>query len=117
MSSIEIKESLTILGRCGLKYTDEFGTEYFVDGEMIVDSKYDYVMFTDSIEYWKNYIQRSNPQNIEYTECFDKKSGVLEGEISYKNDFKSNLSNSKKREIADRIRILSLRDNFKLEIQ
>ena len=113
---IAMKEKLTILGRCVLKYTDEYGTEFFVDGEMIVDSKYDYVMWKDSIMYWKDYIQHSNPQNVEYKEYFDSKSGTYQGQISYKNDFNSNLSNTKKQEIAERIRILSVRNNFKLEI-
>ena len=34
----ENTEKLSILGRCGLKYTDELGTEYFVNGEMIEKS-------------------------------------------------------------------------------
>jgi hypothetical protein len=110
------KEKLIILGRCGLKYTDTLGTEYFIDGEMIVSAEYDYVMWTDSIMYWKNHVKQSNPENIEYTEFLDEKSDTYHGQITYKKDFDSKLSNSKKQEIADRIRILSVRDNFKLEI-
>ena len=110
------KESLRVLGRCGLKYTDELGTEYFVDGEMIVSNEYDYVMWTDSIMYWEDHIQQSNPENIEYTEHYEKKSETYLGQLTYKKDFRGKLSNSKKQEIAERIRMLSLRDNFKLEI-
>ena len=109
-------ESLRVLGRCGLKYTDEFGTEYFVNGEMIVSSEYDYVMWTNSIMYWEEHIKQHSPQNIEYTESFDEKSDTYLVQLTYKKDFNSNLSNSKKQEIADRIRMLSIRDKFKLEI-
>ena len=112
----ENAESLRVLGRCGLKYTDKFGTEYFVNGEMIVSNEYDYVMWTDSIMYWEEYIKKHNPENIEYTESFDEKSDTYLGQLTYKKDFNSNLSNSKKQEIADRIRMLSIRNKFKLEI-
>lgn len=112
----ENAESLKVLGRSGLKYTDEFGVEYFIVGEMIVSNEYDYVMWMDSIMYWKDYVRQSNPENIEYSESFDEKSDSYIGKLTYKKDFDSNLSNSKKQQIADRIRIISVRDNFKLEI-
>ena len=44
-------ESLRVLGRCGLKYTDELGTKYFIDGEMIISNEYDFVMWTETIMY------------------------------------------------------------------
>ena len=112
----ENSESLRVLDRCGLKYTDKFGTEYFVDGKMIVNGEYDYVMWTNSIMYWEEHIKQHNSENIEYTESFDEKSDSYIIQLTYKKDFNSNLSNSKKQEIADRIRMLSVRDNFKLEI-
>ena len=111
-----MKENLIILGRCGLKYTDELGAEYFVDGEMIVSNEYDYVMWTDSIMCWEDHIQQSNPENIGYTERYDKKTDTSLGQVTYKKDFREKLSHSKKQEIAERIRKLTLRDNCKLEI-
>lgn len=112
----ENAESLRILGRCGLKYTDELGTEYFVDGEMVVSNEYDYVMWADSIMYWEDHLKQSNPENIEYTEFFNEESDIYLGQLTCKKDFDSNLSNSKKQEIAEKIKMLSVRNNFKLEI-
>ena len=77
-------ESLRVLGRCGLKYTDELGTKYFIDGEMIISNEYDFVMWTDRIMYWEDHIKQSNPENIEYTEFFDKKSDTYQGRLTYK---------------------------------
>ena len=43
-------EKIIILVRSGLKYIDENGIEYFIDSEMIIDKKYDFVLFSDTIK-------------------------------------------------------------------
>ena len=83
---------------------------------MIISNEYDFVMWTDTIMYWEDHIKQSNHANIEYTEFFDEKSDTYQGRLTYKKNYNSNLSNSKKQEIANKIKMLSVQNNFKLEI-
>jgi hypothetical protein len=50
------KESVKILGRCGVKYIDRTGTEYFVDGEMVVSTDYDFALY--SVQPYEDYINK-----------------------------------------------------------
>jgi hypothetical protein len=50
------KEEVKLLGRCGIKYIDKYGTEYFIDGEMVVNINYDFALY--SVELYEEYINK-----------------------------------------------------------
>ena len=60
---VENIEKLIILGRAGLKYIDESGIEYFIDSEMIIHKKYDFVLFSDTIKLFEDYLKEENSEN------------------------------------------------------
>jgi hypothetical protein len=69
---LNAKDKIELLGRAGLKYIDEFGVEYFIDSEMIVNENYHFVLWSDSIEFFENYLKENQSDNISYDEVYDK---------------------------------------------
>jgi hypothetical protein len=69
---LNIKDKIELLGRAGLKYIDEIGVEYFIDSEIIVNENYHFVLWSDSVEYFENYLKEKQSDNIIYNETYDK---------------------------------------------
>jgi hypothetical protein len=95
VNTLNHKENLIILGRIALKYIDEIVVEYIIDGEMVVSDNYDYVIFSDTIQFYEDYIKEKQPDNIIDRKNYDK------------NRYSSNISEVKAQEIINRIKELS----------
>jgi hypothetical protein len=111
------KDKIELLGRAGLKYIDEFGVEYFIDSEMVVNANYHFVLWSDSIELFENYLKEKQPGNIIYTETYDKNKKCYIGKSEYKNKYYSNIPDDKKKQIINRIIELSNEKNIKLKVE
>jgi hypothetical protein len=114
---LNTKDKIELLGRSGLKYIDEFGIEYFIDTEMVVNENYHFVLWSDSIEYFENYLKEKQPGKIIYSRTFDKNKKCYIEKIEYKNKYPSNIPDEKKRQILDRIIELSNERNMKMKIE
>ena len=97
------KDNLQILGRTGFKYTDEFGVEYFIDSEMIVDKEYDFVVWSNSVQLYEDYKKQTQSDNIILTEKYDENKKCFVGKIEYKNKFVSNISKEEKKLIIKKV--------------
>jgi hypothetical protein len=95
---LDNKDKIELLGRAGLKYIDEFVMEYFIDSEMVVNEKYHFVIWSDSIEYFENYLKEKQSDNIiYYNETYDRNKKGHIGKIEYKNTYPSNIPDEKNR--------------------
>ena len=66
-----------ILGRSGLKYIDENGIEYFIDSEMIIDKKYDFVLFSNTIKLFEDYLKEGNSENKIVSNITKEKQNII----------------------------------------
>ena len=107
------KESLIILGRAGFKYVDEFGTEYFIDSEMIIDENYHFVIYSDSIQLYEDYLKESHSDNIILNE--DRNHNFIS--IEYIRKYDSNISKDKKRYILNRVIDLGKERNIRIKLE
>ncbi|MDR1487693.1 MAG: hypothetical protein LBT62_06880, partial [Deltaproteobacteria bacterium] len=101
------KDKIELLGRAGLKYIDEFGVEYFIDTEIVVNENHHFVLWSDSIELFENYLKEKQSGNIIFTKTYDKIKKCSIGKIEYKTKYYSNIPDDKKRQILNRIIELS----------
>ena len=108
-------EKLEILGRSGLKYTDEYGVEYHLNSEMIVNEQYDIVVFSDDIHFYSDYLKKYQDDNLNYTETYDKNKKYYIGLLEFKNEYNSNISKGKIEHIIKRIIVLG--ENRKMKIK
>ena len=111
-----LKDSIEIMGRYGIKYTDEKGIEYFLDSEMIVSDLYDFALFSDCILLFKDYLKRSSSDNISFYETYNPDKKCYVGEVKYKKDFDSNISKEKKEKIINRVIKLGNEKNMRIEV-
>jgi len=70
-------EQIIILGRSGLKYIDENGIEYFIDSEMIIDKKYDFVLFSNTIKLFEDYLKEGNSENKIVSNITKEKQNII----------------------------------------
>jgi hypothetical protein len=111
------KEDLILLGRSELKYIDANGIEYCVNIEMIVNDEYDFVLFSDSLQFYGDYLKKHDSNNIIYEETYDNNKKCYLGTIEYKSEFNSNISKEENENIIKRIIELSLeKKNIKIKV-
>ena len=102
-----MQNGLIFLGRCGIKYIDDLGIEYYIDGEMIIDKDYDFVVWSDTIQFYDDYLMEHKSENIIYEEKYDKNKKCIIGKFEYINKYPSNISTEKRNTILKRIKELS----------
>jgi hypothetical protein len=66
---------------------------------MIVNDNYHFVLWTDSIEYFENYLKGKQSDNKILNETYDENKKCYIGKIEYRNKYPSNISDGKKRRL------------------
>jgi hypothetical protein len=110
------KEDVIILGRSGMKYIDISGIEYFINSEMVINEEYDFVLYSNSIMFYGDYLKKHDPDNIILNETYNKKLKQYTGIFGYKNEFHSEISKEKIEQVINKVKELCLRKNIKIKI-
>lgn len=109
-------ESLTIMRCGGMKYVTSTDISYYIDSEMVSSNECDFFVYSSYFKLYRDYEKEKAPENIEYFEQFDNKTGIGKGYIKYRKRFDSYISRKEKEYIIKRIKELCARAGIKIKV-
>jgi hypothetical protein len=107
---------LIIVNRGEMKYVDEYNNEFHIGCEMLVNSEYDFVIYTGSIKFYEDYVEEKKPENRVYTEYYDENTKSYIGELVYKKKRNLNISPENKIIVINRVVELLAQKKINVEI-